>query len=464
MGSLTNSSATTPVSEYDATKVATYNDALQILDSAINGRWPISTTGGTTTLLGTPASPEAQNIFLDVSGTLSSNGIIEIPTSTPASVTGSIATTTLTVTAVASGTLRIGSVLSGTGVTAGTTITAFGTGTGGTGTYTVSASQTVSSTTITAADSGGRNRLYIVKNGTTGAYTLTIRVVGGTGITVTQGTTAILLYNGTDIAELYEVNHTTGVITGYSTTDTPQFARLGLGAAANATALLIANGHINQSAGSTHTHHSSQNAFQVGGNGIIESHATRAASNSLNLALNAYLDAGAAWEYISTDEAANYYMLDGAHNWRVAGSGTAGTDITWLTPWKIAVTGHLISPTDNSYDIGASGATRPRHLYLGGMMAGGVQSLSGAGAINVTQMSTAFTSTGVGDALTLADGVNGQIKTIAHVSDGGTGVLTPTTKSGYTTITFTNVGDAVTLQFFTTAGWIIIGDRGVVIV
>ena len=40
--------------------------------------------------------------------------------------------------------------ISGTGVTAGTTITALGTGSGGVGTYTVSASQTVSSTTITS--------------------------------------------------------------------------------------------------------------------------------------------------------------------------------------------------------------------------------------------------------------------------------------------------------------------------
>lgn len=68
-----------------------------------------------------------------------------------ASVTGSIAGTTLTVTAVGSGTLTVGQTLSGSGVTAGTKITAFVTGTGGTGTYTVSVSQTASSTTITAA-------------------------------------------------------------------------------------------------------------------------------------------------------------------------------------------------------------------------------------------------------------------------------------------------------------------------
>jgi len=64
--------------------------------------------------------------------------------------TGSIAGTTLTITAVTAGVLAVGSVIDGTGVTAGTTITALGTATGGVGTYTVSASQNVSSTTISA--------------------------------------------------------------------------------------------------------------------------------------------------------------------------------------------------------------------------------------------------------------------------------------------------------------------------
>lgn len=64
--------------------------------------------------------------------------------------TGSISGTTLTITAVSSGQLAVGSIISGTGVTAGTTITAFGTATGGTGTYTVGTSQTTASTTITS--------------------------------------------------------------------------------------------------------------------------------------------------------------------------------------------------------------------------------------------------------------------------------------------------------------------------
>jgi hypothetical protein len=67
-------------------------------------------------------------------------------------VTGSIATTSLNVTAVTSGTISPGQVISGTGVTAGTKILGQVSGTtGGIGIYTVSASQTVASTTITAA-------------------------------------------------------------------------------------------------------------------------------------------------------------------------------------------------------------------------------------------------------------------------------------------------------------------------
>lgn len=65
--------------------------------------------------------------------------------------TASISTTTMTVTAVSSGSLFVGQLISGTGVTTNTTITALGTGTGGTGTYTVSQSQTVASENLTGA-------------------------------------------------------------------------------------------------------------------------------------------------------------------------------------------------------------------------------------------------------------------------------------------------------------------------
>lgn len=67
-------------------------------------------------------------------------------------VTGSISGTTFTVSAVTSGAIAVGQVLSGSGITPGTFITARGTGTGGTGTYTVSTTQSASSTTIDASN------------------------------------------------------------------------------------------------------------------------------------------------------------------------------------------------------------------------------------------------------------------------------------------------------------------------
>jgi hypothetical protein len=64
---------------------------------------------------------------------------------------GSISGTTLTVSGVSPGTLALGETLSGAGIAANTTITAFGTGSGGAGTYTVSTSQTVASETMNAS-------------------------------------------------------------------------------------------------------------------------------------------------------------------------------------------------------------------------------------------------------------------------------------------------------------------------
>ena len=65
---------------------------------------------------------------------------------TAASFTGTIATNVLTITTFTSGTLSVGDeIYSGAGVTAGTTISSYGTGTGtSTGTYNLSASSTVS--------------------------------------------------------------------------------------------------------------------------------------------------------------------------------------------------------------------------------------------------------------------------------------------------------------------------------
>jgi hypothetical protein len=104
-------------------------------------------------------------------------------------------------------------------------------------------------------------------------------------------------------------------------------------------------------------------------------------------------------------------------------------------------------------------------LYLSGPMAyNSVQNLSGAGAVNITTLVTKVTTTGVAQALTLGDAsVDGHIKVIEHNVDGGSFVLTPTTKTGFTTITSSNAGDTVTLKWSTTVGWIVLSSFGVLI-
>lgn len=119
------------------------------------------TVGGNLAVTGTSAFTGASTFTgavtvnnLVVNGNLSSDSEIALSNKlrvqrTNFAGTGAISGTTLTITVATSGALYVGSLLTGTGVTAGTTISSFGTGTGGTGTYTVSASQTVSSTAIT---------------------------------------------------------------------------------------------------------------------------------------------------------------------------------------------------------------------------------------------------------------------------------------------------------------------------
>lgn len=120
-------------------------------------------------------------------------------TGTQGAVTiGSISGNTMTISSVTSGTLTVGQTLSGAGVSAGTTITGFGTGNGGTGTYTVSPSQTVGSVSITATNPGVAydtiTGALVISSATTGTAS-TISYAGGTlaaPLMLTQATGAIL--------------------------------------------------------------------------------------------------------------------------------------------------------------------------------------------------------------------------------------------------------------------------------
>ena len=86
------------------------------------------------------------------------------------------------------------------------------------------------------------------------------------------------------------------------------------------------------------------------------------------------------------------------------------------------------------------------------------QALSGAGAIDVISAITEVTTTGT-NALTLADGVEGQIKFVIMVTDGGVGTITPSNFGNGTTLAMQDVGDAVILVF-TNAKWYLLSNIG----
>ncbi len=94
---------------------------------------------------------------------------------------------------------------------------------------------------------------------------------------------------------------------------------------------------------------------------------------------------------------------------------------------------------------------------------GGVQSLSGAGAVDLTNLITELTTTGA-NALTLADGTtSGQVKIVNMIVDGGDGTLTPVTFANGTTITFDAVAESATLVWNSTIGWVATSVQGATI-
>jgi hypothetical protein len=127
---------------------------------------------GTTTFENISASKDITGRNISASGSMtvgnmlygSGTGQFKIPVGTTVqragafNGNGSISGTTLSISTVSTGSLYVGATISGTGVTSGTRITAFGTGTGGAGTYTVTPSQTVSTTVIIDAPVTGMMR------------------------------------------------------------------------------------------------------------------------------------------------------------------------------------------------------------------------------------------------------------------------------------------------------------------
>jgi hypothetical protein len=144
-GSVQSVSATGSIAPATAAVAGSINDDILTVTAVTNGQLP---AGATIAGVGVAAGTKIVAQLDGVPG-----GIGDYALSIPEQnvVVEAITATygVLTVTAVASGQLSVGDAISGSGVAAGTTITAFGTGQGGAGTYIVDPTQTVASETIT---------------------------------------------------------------------------------------------------------------------------------------------------------------------------------------------------------------------------------------------------------------------------------------------------------------------------
>lgn len=152
---------------------------------------------------------------------------------------------------------------------------------------------------------------------------------------------------------------------------------------------------------------------------------------------------------------ADMTLSTGALGWAGA-AGKAGSLVAGIAAaLTLGSNGNAIA----SLDAGGLGLLLAAGKVLG---FGAPQALSGAGAVNVTTLATLYTSSAGPDALTLANGVlAGQIKFIMHIVDGGSGVLTPATPTGFATVTFTNVRDWAAL-IWTGAAWAPLAYSGAV--
>ena len=125
-------------------------------------------------------------------------------------------------------------------------------------------------------------------------------------------------------------------------------------------------------------------------------------------------------------------------------------------PHAAGDSGYFMLPKD-----GGSARATPNVLLSGAKTIGTTEAVNSATALSLNTMISELTTAGSGLAMTLANGVVGQIKIITMVVDGGgTATLTPATFANGTTIAFADVNDTVMLVYANTIGWVVVSNSG----
>ena len=110
---------------------------------------------------------------------------------------------------------------------------------------------------------------------------------------------------------------------------------------------------------------------------------------------------------------------------------------------------------------GGSARATPNTLLSGNKTVGTTEAVNSATALSLNTMISELTTAGSGLAMTLANGVVGQVKIITMVVDGGgTATLTPATFANGSTIAFDAVNETVMLVYANTIGWVVVSNSG----
>ena len=103
----------------------------------------------------------------------------------------------------------------------------------------------------------------------------------------------------------------------------------------------------------------------------------------------------------------------------------------------------------------------PDVLLSGDKTVGAVEAVNTATALSVDTLVSEVTTGSSALAISLPNGVVGQIKIITMVVDGGgTATLTPATFANGSTIAFADVNDTVMLLYANTIGWVVVSNSG----
>lgn len=322
---------------------------------------------------------------------------------------------------------------------------------------------TVNGISVTMSSGGSGSGIVITHGGTTAGYSLdiaasattgtVIRVVGNalttTGIGMAISSTGVGMTSGS----LLRVTSATAA--ALATNGIVSFAATGA-----FTSTAVTDGFVKVLANATQT----GTIANISGTAVTSGNILVLNAVEATLTTGNYINCydGAASDFtvakygattIAGNAATTVFTITAGHALLTSGNLTLTSGNVVLTAGNLTLTSGDATLTSGNLVMTSGNLT-----ITAGYLLAGVQSLNGPGAVDVTHLATTITTTGA-DALTLGDGAVGQYKSIVMIVKVGNATLTPTNLYGFTTITFTAVGQGVLLQFVGTK-WIVVANNG----